>query len=529
MKFLTTALCVILFACLPARAAQSPSIDLNRAALNGDLDAVEKGVAAGVDLNAKDAYGSTPLTIAVTFGRTKVARALINAGADLAVADKHGSAPIHIAAFLGRVDIFKALIAKGADRFARNSDGSTAYDIAAGSFGDDLPVIRKLAAVLGPLGFKLDLAKAKEGRREIVALLQPSAAELKDVDFAPLRRNDWPLAKPAEVGLDRARLADLYLDAAHLKNVFGLLVVKDGKLVAERYFHEGGVDQVSTRHSITKSFLSALYGIALKQGCAPPLDSKMISYFPEVADRIKDARKTQITMRQMLEMRAGYPMEIVSPKHHDALFFTNGWNWIPHMVDFPLVADPGTKFGYSNLTSELIAIALARSCKTDLEAFANKTLFAPLGATLADWSKGAKGYRMGWGQMSVTARDMATFGQLYLDGGKWKGRQIVPAAWVADSLKRYSNNAWTSPRLGRYFGDVGYGYQWWSAKAGAHPFDFAWGHGGQLIVLLHDLDMVIVTTADPQLGIDPLRQPGWEREVAIINVVGKFIAGLPTR
>jgi CubicO group peptidase (beta-lactamase class C family) len=119
---------------------------------------------------------------------------------------------------------------------------------------------------------------------------------------------------------------------------------------------------------------------------------------------------------------------------------------------------------------------------------------------------------------------MAKFGLLYLHDGEYEGKQIVPAAWVHDSLLTYSEHAWNY-KVGRNFTDIGYGYQWWSARAGDHRFNLAWGHGGQQIVLVDELNMVIVVKADPLFG-----QHGggpWKHEKANLNLVGNFISSLP--
>jgi CubicO group peptidase (beta-lactamase class C family) len=113
---------------------------------------------------------------------------------------------------------------------------------------------------------------------------------------------------------------------------------------------------------------------------------------------------------------------------------------------------------------------------------------------------------------------------LYLNDGEYKGNQIISADWVHDSLQTYSEDAWITRKVGRYFGDIGYGYQWWSARAGEHHFNLAWGHGGQLIVLLDEFDMVIVTTADP--FYQQHDDQSWRHEKASFNLVGEFINSL---
>ena len=113
---------------------------------------------------------------------------------------------------------------------------------------------------------------------------------------------------------------------------------------------------------------------------------------------------------------------------------------------------------------------------------------------------------------------------LYLSDGQYKGKQVLSADWVRESLQRYSENFRSSYG---YFRDLGYGYQWWSGGAGDNHFNYAAGHGGQLIVLLDELDMVIVTTADPLKDPDLASGGGWKYESVIIDLVGKFISSLP--
>lgn len=513
----------------PPSAGQEPAgadASLHAAAFAGDVAAVRRLIAAGADLDAKDPYGSTPLAIAATFGKTDVARALVDAGADPTVANPAGSTALHIAALFGRVEIVKALLAKGAPRFLRDGEGSTAFDIVAAPLAEDRELYDRLEAALGPLGLKIDRDALAKARPEIEGLLRPRPGELADVRFAPAAGADWPVAAPADVGLDPALLAELYLDAAHVEKLYGLLVVRHGKLVAEGYWHGSAREKKELLNSVTKSYTSALVGIALARGDLPGLDAKMIDSFPEFADRIEDPRKKAITVRQMLEMRAGYPWEEADPAWKKALL---AGDYLPCVVDFPLTEDPGTTFQYSNVTSHFLGVVLARATGQDLASYGTEHLFAPLGVEVGDWMKDPAGYRYGHAMIRFTAREAARFGQLYLDGGERDGKRIVPAEWVEASLAKHSEKVGTAGlvdgRLARYFRDAGYGYQWWSARVGAHEFPFAWGHGGQLVVLLPELDMVIVTTADPQVVKFDAEE--WRDERSVLNLVGKFVRSLP--
>ncbi len=532
MKTVATAMLVVtVLTPLPVFGQETPppSVSLHLAALQGNTEAVRQHIEAGSDLNEKDAWGSTPLMVAATFGRIAVARALIEAGADMHITNNDGGTPLHAAAFLCRTAIVEALLDAGANKYLRDGFGNTALQSVSAPFDDVQGIYDSFAQALKPLGLELNYEQIRTTRPRIAEMLRPRPEELEAVEYTPLPGDDWKVSTPAEQGLDPMLVAELYLDAAGLSTLYGLLVIKNGYLIAEAYFNEGSVEQLSARASATKSYTSALVGVALDQGCLSSVDQKMMEFFPEFAGQMDDPRKEQITIRDLLQMRAGYPWEERVPQYFDSLFFTDNWHWLPHLVDFPLVSDPGTEFGYSNLTSHLLAVIVARACDTDLKSYAQEHLFSPIDAEVGDWTADPNDYNWGWGEIYVTARDMGKFGSLYLNGGVYDGNQVLPANWIKASLDRYSEGIVrgddATSKLGRYFSDIGYGYQWWSATVGEHHFDYAAGHGGQLIVLLDELDMIIVTTADPLYELPA--EEGWQFEGAIVDLVGRFIESLP--
>jgi CubicO group peptidase (beta-lactamase class C family) len=220
-----------------------------------------------------------------------------------------------------------------------------------------------------------------------------------------------------------------------------------------------------------------LVGLALQEGCLSSVDQKAVEFFPELVDQIDDPCKKEITIRHLLEMRAGFPWEESSQEMFTLLY--SGFR-PSNLVDVPLVRDPGMGMEYSNLSSHFLSIIVSRACNTDLMTFAERHLFGPLGIEPGEWITDWEGYRNGHGDLHLRARDIAKFGLLYLDEGQWQGNQIVPAGWIDDSLQVYSEDAWRI-RIGRDYKDMGHGYQWWSARAGYRRWYFAWGHGGQQI------------------------------------------------
>ena len=246
-----------------------------------------------------------------------------------------------------------------------------------------------------------------------------------------------------------------------------------------------------------------------------------MKFLPDVVGKITDPRKNQVTLRNLLEMRGGYPNEEDAQAWWDGLLS----GYYPRLIeDFPLLNDPGTRFHYSNLSSNWLGLIVDRSCGMSLKAYAEEHLFAPLGIEPGDWGQDAEGHNNGCGDLHLAPRDAAKFGLVYLNDGMFKGKQILPAPWVQASLKTYSVNEAFVKRVGD-FRNIGYGYQWWSANAGDYQVNFAWGHGGQLVVLVDELDMVIVTTSYP-FWLEHNDQ-SWKHEKAIITLVSEFISSIP--
>ena len=352
----------------------------------------------------------------------------------------------------------------------------------------------------------------------------PSVDDLASVDYTPIEREDWEISTPEDEGIDPELVAEVYYNASQLDTIYSLLVVKNGKLIGEKYFHDGSIDELGKRASVTKSYTSALTGIALEQGYLESTDQKMLEFFPDISDQVTDPRKWTITIENMLEMKSGYPWE-----EEDAAAWEAMWSgeYLSQIVAIPLISDPGTRFKYSNLTAHWLGIIVARATGKDLKTFGEEYLFDPLGVTPGEgWIRDLDGYYIASGDIIFTARDMAIFGQLYLNEGKHNGQQIISAEWVSDSLRTYSVIEFEVTSVGK-FKNMGYGYMWWSAEVGNHHVNFAWGHGGQLIVLEDSLDLVVVTTADPFYGPDT-HQNAWPNEKAILETISTFIYSLPS-
>jgi len=336
--------------------------------------------------------------------------------------------------------------------------------------------------------------------------------------YQPVALNDgWPISTPEEQGLDSRKLDEIYEDAQRFDHIYSLIIVRNGFLIAEKYFNGQGIFDAHSTASVTKSITSALTGIALRENHLTGLDQKMMEFFPEIGWQTLDPRKSDITIQQILQMRSGYPWEEFDG--YLATLFSSS-NWIPFIEQFPLMNDPGTEFGYSNFTAHMMGIIVARAANTSLRSFCQTYLFDHLGVTTPYWPVDSLGYYYGSGDVYLTPRNMAKFGQLFLDNGVFGTVQIIPSEWVSESLQIFSPSTYPGEILTNIH-QLGYGYMWWSGVSGNHQYNFAWGHGGQLIMVIQDLNMVIVTSAAPQSIFD---NAAWQKEKAIMELVGEFIS-----
>ena len=307
----------------------------------------------------------------------------------------------------------------------------------------------------------------------------------------------WPTATPRSLGLDPAALTALesQIDAGAFGEISSLLVLRHGTLVYERYWGEWTSTDLHRVYSVTKSVTSLVMGIARAEGHLPDLSTPVLEIFPEYESVALPEGKTRITLEHVLQMRTGLEWDELSTNYtaggNPTVALTASPDWIKFVLDLPLAQEPGSRFTYNSGVSMLMAGTLEHRLHVSAEAYAAEKLFGPLGITEWMWDQGPGSLtNSGWGLL-LLPRDMAAIGQLVLDEGMWKGRSVVPAAWLD-----------TSDDPSTHFTDgTGYGYQWWLdvPDGGRQPMA-AWGWGGQFIVVIPSLDMVMITTAENFLG-----------------------------
>lgn len=333
-----------------------------------------------------------------------------------------------------------------------------------------------------------------------------------DAPFEPIwLHEEWKEAKPAEVGLDASLLTAATQAATAIPRMRSLLVIKDGKLAFESYFNGAEKDDLFDVRSVTKSVVSALAGIAVNEGHISNLDLNISpyfnSYFENVPEQVND-----VTVRNLLMMTGGW--------QYDEWGGTSYQEWIQSRepekwaLSQPRANTPGTTFTYNSSSVHLLSVLLENVVGQPLEQFASSKLFGRIGIIGAEWEQLPGGHPNGGAGIDLKARDLARFGQLYLQKGRSGTSQIIPEAWVTESTTpkhsfRLSNGSLKA---------VSYGYLWWTDNTNSFPVFYANGYGGQFIYVVPEHNLVVVTTTDYSgLSAVPGSEP--QLSISVMNII----------
>lgn len=303
----------------------------------------------------------------------------------------------------------------------------------------------------------------------------------------------WEASTPAAEGFDPDSLASLiqFIAQDTRQDFRGLVVARNGKLVTDHYFNGHGRGCLQDMRSAGKSITSALVGLAIADGLLPEVDAPVLPLFAAYQPVEHDAEaKATITMKHLLTMTSGLNADAdddSTPGYEDRMWEAD--DWVRFGLDVPMANTPGSTWMYASLNSFLAGAAVEEASGQSLAAFAEERLFGPLGIENYHWRSTPNGRTVGQGNLSMRARDMAKIGQLYLDGGRWQGKQILPEAWVAASVEPLYSTPWTNYD--------GYGYAWYThtLTVGERAFSyfFASGNGGNKIYVFPDEQIVVVT------------------------------------
>ncbi len=315
---------------------------------------------------------------------------------------------------------------------------------------------------------------------------QGSATPPRPASGASWPVGPWPVSTPEEQGMDSELLADM-LDAIRQKDpgIDAVAVVRNGHLVLDATVAPFAPGEKHIIHSCTKSIVSALIGIAIDQGYIRGVDQPVLDLLPGRTVANLDARKQAMTLEHLLTMTTGLDCQ------DSYLYRWRGLNemrdsddWVQHMLDLPMVAEPGSVFEYCNGASFLLSAIIQETTGMSAAEYAQENLFSPLGISDLDWPSNPQGISIGWGELLMRPHDLAKIGYLYLHDGQWAGQQLVPSSWVAASTAKHIPATLQG----------GYGYQWWIDDSGRYYM--ALGYAGQFVFVLPELDLVAVFVSD---------------------------------
>src|SRR5499433_1703692 len=353
---------------------------------------------------------------------------------------------------------------------------------------------------------------------------------------------DWPTIAPSEAGFtsDLEPLLDKAATERRVWNLHGIVIVRKGRLVFERYFE--GIDNArghplgkvaftaDTLHdlrSVSKSIIGLLYGIALADGKVPPPDAPLFGSFPEYSDLAADPARNRWTIQNLLTMTMGTDWDELNVPYTDPTNSEIAMDLAEDRYRFilgaPVVIEPGNRWLYSGGATALLARIIAKATGKRLDAFARERLFDPLGIGPTEWLPDRRGEPIAASGLRMTPRDLARIGAMMLKSGMWSERRVVPAQWIERS---------TSPMIDA--DEVhSYGYLWYLGKfaftASTGPrwdrsrlrrFWSAIGNGGQRLFMLPDLDLAAAITAGnydtPDQWVPPTRVM---REVVLPSIL----------
>jgi CubicO group peptidase (beta-lactamase class C family) len=341
----------------------------------------------------------------------------------------------------------------------------------------------------------------------------------------------WLPIASSEAGFtsDLEPLLDKAVAEKRVWNLHGVVIVRQGRLVLERYFAgldyargrplgkvEFTADTVHDLRSVSKSIVGHLYGIALARGKVPPPGAALLASFPEYPDLAAEPARRRWTIHHALTMTLGTDWDELSVPYTDPTNSEIGMDTAPDRYRFvlgsPVVIEPGKRWIYNGGATALLARIIERGTGKSLHAFARETLFDPLGIGPTEWLADRAGEAIAASGLRMTLRDLARIGVTMLQGGRWGDRGVVPAQWIERATSAYVDVDENRQ----------YGYHWYLGKfaftvsterrwdrSRLEPFWSAIGNGGQRLFLLPGLDLAVAIMAGnydtPDQWVPPTR------------------------
>jgi len=308
-------------------------------------------------------------------------------------------------------------------------------------------------------------------------------ADDQNIQDTPWPTKSWQSSSPEQQGMDSGSLARL-IEAVGFYKQDSLTIIRHGRIVADAYYAPYVADVSHDLRSVTKSVVSTLTAILLKNGSLDSVDHPVVDLFSDRQIQDIDARKKAITVQNLLDMNSGieWAEKLYTPEETIMKMYEST-NRTAFVLNQPMSDAPGSRFYYNSGNPYLLSALITKMTGQSAFEYAKKELFGPLGIKSAKWGNvDAQGVTDGEAGLSLSPHDMARIGYLYLHDGQWEGRQIIPSSWV-ERAKSGPVEATT----GFHYGNL-----WWSyPEKGAY---MARGRHSQLILVIPKFDIVVAMT-----------------------------------
>jgi CubicO group peptidase (beta-lactamase class C family) len=298
-----------------------------------------------------------------------------------------------------------------------------------------------------------------------------------------------PRSTPERQGISSAAVlafverADSEIDAMH-----SFMLVRHGRVVAEGWWSPYDAATPHMLYSLSKSFTATAVGLAIAEGKLS-LDDQVLKFFPEDAPAQPSGNLQAMRVRDLLRMNTGQQTEAALwPWSDQPDTATRDEAWTKTFLAHPVPFKPGTHFQYNSPATYMLSSIVQKVTGMTVLEYLGPRLFEPLGIAHPVWPASPQGVTLGAFGLLIRTEDIARFGQLYLQKGMWRGRQLIPASWVAAATALQTSNG-SSPESDW---DQGYGYQFWRSRHNSFRGDGAFG---QYCLVLPDVDAVVVITS----------------------------------
>ena len=265
------------------------------------------------------------------------------------------------------------------------------------------------------------------------------------------------------------------------------MILRHGKVIAEGWWNPYRADLVHTMYSVSKSFTATAIGFAVAENKLS-VNDKVISFFPNDLPDTISTYLSELKIKDLLTMSVGHATDPTGRVNSQD-------NWVRAFLRTPIVNQPGTKFVYNSAATYMLSAIMQKVTGQKIIDYLQPRLFGPLGISGIDWEIDSRDINVGGWGLRLKTEDMAKFGQLFLQQGKWKGKPVLPAAWVTEASTKWIDQAPDATQARRDTNDwvQGYGYQMWRSRYDSYRGDGAFG---QYILILPEQDAVIIITSE---------------------------------